>query len=927
MLKEMIEYAISVLKSRIFPLVLVFLGLAAALIMRLFNLQIVNGEQYLADISKAVEDVKPVSATRGRIYDTNGELLAYNELAFSINISDSGFYANTSEKNKTLNEIIYRTVRIIEGNNETVSCDFSIVLNEDNRYEYTVDGVALLRFLRDCYGRSNINLLSEEQKNATAEEVMRYLCEEKYEISTEYSKADRIKIVNVRSYMTANLYNRSMEYTLAYDVSDETVAEIVENSDILTGVRVSEEYIRKYVDGKYAAHIIGYTGKASSDELATLVAQNPQYAPNDVVGKSGIEQSMELYLQGTKGERRVYVDTVGRIKEVISETAPVTGDDVYLTIDINLQKQIYHAIEEELAKILVSKIVNSTEKYTYKADETTIKDIFIPIRDVYFALIDNNVIKTSGIAQATTSTERMVYEKFLEKQDAVMVSLHEELTGDTPTLVSKLSDENYEYIKYIYSLLKTEGIVMTEAVDESDEIFLRWKAETISLKDYLSYAIAMNWIDVSMYSDDEYTSLSEAYEQLITFIFDVLRTDSGFSKIIYKYMIHTGRLSGTEICILLYDQGILPYDEDTYGKLIVGIVKPYDFIVNKIENLEITPAQLALEPCSGSVVITDVNTGQVKALVSYPSYDNNRLSITVDAEYYQALRNDKSGPLYNGAAQSQNAPGSTFKIVSSIAGLMNNVITTGESIYCNGIYETVYPNPKCWVYPASHGNETVKTAIRDSCNIFFYEVGYRLSIDSNGNINSELATNILADYARKLGLATKTNIEIYESAPNPSNINPTASAIGQGNHGYTALNLSRYAATIATNGVCHDFTLIQSIVDCTGSTIYSSVPIVASTMNEVPDNIWDAVHEGMYLAGQNNTYIRNLSIPVGCKSGTAQENTKKPDHATFILYAPYDEPEIAVSAIIRNGYASGNVAELSAEIVKIYYGQEESGNE
>lgn len=927
MLKEMIEYIVSVLKSRIFPLILVFVGLAMVLVFRLFQLQIVNGEQFLADISKAVEDNKPISATRGRIYDVNGKLLAYNELAFSINISDSGLYSGIDEKNQKLNEIIYKTIKIIEKNGGNVSCDFSVILNSNNRYEYTVDGVALLRFLRDCYGVTNINLLKEEQKNATAEELMRYLCDDtRYGVSDQYSKEDRIKIVNVRTYMTANLYNRSMEYTLAYDVSDETVAEIVENSDILTGVRVSEEYIRKYVDGKFASHIIGYTGKASSDELATLKAKNDQYAPNDVVGKAGIEQSMELYLQGTKGERRVLVDTVGRIKQVLDETAPVTGDDVYLTIDMQLQKDIYYAIEDELAQILISKIVNSNEKYTYKSDGTTINDIFIPIKDVYYALIDNNVIKTSAIAEATTSTEKMVYDKFLDKREKVLVSLKNEMTTDSPTFVSKLSDEDYEYIKYIYSLLKAEGVVMTEAVDENDEVFLRWKAETISLKEYLSYAIAMNWIDVSSYSEDKYTSLSEAYEQLIEFIFDVLKTDSGFAKIIYKYMIQNSSLSGTEVCILLFDQGVLPFDQDVYSKLIVGIIKPYDFLIEKIKEKEITPAQLALEPCSGSVVITDVNTGKVKAMVSYPSYDNNRLSITVDADYYQALRADKSGPLYNGAAQSQNAPGSTFKITSAIAGLVENAIGSGETIVCRGIYDKVEPNPKCWVYPGSHGVENVSTAIRDSCNIFFYEVGYRLAIDENGKYNSTLGTDILAKYATKLGLATKTNIEIFENTPNPSNTSSVHSAIGQGNHGYTALNLSRYAATIAANGVCHDLTLIDKIEDCNGNIVFSTIPVVASTMNEVPDSVWDEVHYGMYLAGQNNAYISKLKTKVGCKSGTAQENKKKPDHATFILYAPYENPEIAISAIIRNGYASGNVAQLSAEIVKLYY-EEESKNE
>lgn len=928
MLREAIEYLISILKSRLFPMITFFTVLACILVYRIFELQIVNGEEYLKVISKAVEDTKSVSATRGRIYDVNGKLLAYNELAFSINISDSGVYESTEKKNEQLNKIIYDTIKIIEKHGHEVSCDFSIAVNDDNKYVFTVDGSALLRFLRDCYGKSNINLLSEKEKNATAEDVMEYLCgKEGYQISSDYSKEDKIKIVNVRTYMRANFYNRSMEYTLAYDVADEIVAEISENSDVLTGVSVSEEYIRKYVDGKYAAHIIGYTGKASSDELRNLQAKDESYAPNDIVGKSGIEQSMELYLQGTKGSKRVYVDTVGRIKQVISQVEPVTGDDVYLTIDIELQKKIYNAIEEELAKILVSKIVNSTDKYTYSSDGSTIKEIFIPIREVYFALIDNNVIKTATIAEQNTSTETSVYNKFVNKQDEVMDKLYQELVSDTPTNMGKLSDEYYDYMKYIYAFLKTDGIVMSEVVDESDDIFIKWRTETISLKDYLSYAIAMNWIDVSQYSDEEYNSLSEAYEQLVLYIFDVLRTDSGFSKIIYKYMINTGALSGPEICILLYDQGVLPYDDSMYGRLIMGSVSAYDFIISKIRNREITPAQLALEPCSGSAVVTDATNGQVRALVSYPSYDNNKLSVTVDADYYRQLREDKSGPLYNGAAQAQNAPGSTFKIVSSVAGLMEHAISEGESIFCKGIFEKVTPNPRCWIYPGSHGAETVSTAIRDSCNIFYYEVGYRLAIDEKGMYDSSKGTGILGEYAKKMGLGIKTGIEIYESEPFISDTNAVASAIGQGNHNYTALNLSKYVTTIANNGTSYDLTLISSIVDCEGNTVFEAAPVISSTMEEVPEHVWNSVHYGMYLAGQSNNYIKSLDMKVGCKSGTAQENTKKPDHATFILYAPYEEPEISVSCIIRNGYTSGNVAELTSEIVKIYYDKDNANND
>ncbi len=99
------------------------------------------------------------------------------------------------------------------------------------------------------------------------------------------------------------------------------------------------------------------------------------------------------------------------------------------------------------------------------------------------------------------------------------------------------------------------------------------------------------------------------------------------------------------------------------------------FLMDKINNIEITPAQLALDPCTGSCVITDVKTGQLKALVSYPGYDNNKLANTVDADYYQSLREDKSNPLWNYATQEQTAPGSTFKMVSSTAGLAEGVIT------------------------------------------------------------------------------------------------------------------------------------------------------------------------------------------------------------------------------------------------------------
>jgi penicillin-binding protein 2 len=740
-----------------------------------------------------------------------------------------------------------------------------------------------------------------------------------YNIDKKYSKDMVIYILNFRSYMSANTYQRSMEFTMAYDVNDETVAEILENSQSLIGVTVSEEYIRKYVDGFYAAHILGYTGKVSTDELTTLQAQDSQYAANDVVGKAGIEQSMELYLQGQKGERRVYVDNVGRITQVLEETEPVTGSDVYLTIDIELQKKLYNALEKEIAKIVVSKITSDDNPYIYESDNTTISDILIPIKDVYFALIDNNVISTTRIAQENTPTEATVHGKFLTKQEDVLQRVQNELTV-SDTDYGKLSEEMQVYIYKIYEILVDEGVIISANVDQSDSMYEEWVAETISLKEYLSYALAKNWIDVSKFTSSEYSSLSEAYDNLVEYIIEDIKEDSDFTKKIYKYMIKNTQLSGSEICVLLYDQGVLAYDEELRGKLIMGTLSAQQFLTDKISTCEITPAQLALKPCSGSCVIVDNNTGRVLALVSYPSYDINNFSGSVDATYYNQLLNDGSLPLVNNATTTKTAPGSVFKIVSAIAGLETGVISGSEEIECTGIYETVTPFPKCWVYPSRHGNETVSTAIRDSCNVFFYEVGYRLALTTSGNYDSTRGTDILGEYARKLGIGTTSGIEIYEATPTVSNDNSVFSAIGQGRHNYTCLNLARYAATIANSGVCYDLTLIDKIVDSSGNTVFSSVPIVASTMNEVSASTWNTVHYGMKLVSENQTYMSALPISTGSKSGTAQENKKYPDHCTFIAYAPYENPEIAVAAVIQNGYASGNVAELTANILKIYYG-------
>lgn len=917
-MREIFDYCLSLLKSRLVPLVFVFVVLASVLVSRLFSLQIINGESYATNLTESIKKTTSVAATRGRIFDKNGVLLAYNELAFAVKISDSGTYKDNDIKNATINNAINKTLNIIEEKGDKYSNDFQITY-ENGSYQYAVSGNSLLRFQRDTYGTQTIAQLSDEQKNSSASQMIDSLCS-RYGINQqEYTPEHVLEIINLRLLMSANSYNRYISFTIANEVSDQTVAAILENSDELAGVTVEQQYIRKYVDSVYCSQILGYTGTVSTTELATLKEQNSSYENNDVVGKAGIEQSMEQELSGEKGSKTVYVDTVGRITEVLDETDPKAGNDVYLTIDIELQKKIYNAIEDELVSIISSNLTSGTTKYTYNASTGDINNIYITIPEVYFALIDNNLVSTSKIAQGNTENERDVYAAFQSKKEQIFDLLRSELTS-SPTAYGQLSEEEQAYIWYIYKdLLKANGIFNSNNVDTNDSVYKDWtNGNSTSLEQLLRYSITKNWINMSDFTSEQYTSLDEAYNELVNYIFDVLETDADFHKKLYKYMIENGNISGRQVCMMLFEQGFLQGDDD-YQALSSGRISAYDFMSSCISSKRITPAQLALQPCSGSCVITDPNNGNVLALVSYPSYDNNRMSGTIDADYYKQLNNDKSNPLYNWATQAQNAPGSTYKVCTSIMALDMGIINPSTSFYCSGTFDKITPSPRCWVR-SGHGTETVTTAIRDSCNLFFYNVGYNLAL-SNGLFDNTYATSVMQKYAEELGLATMSGIEIAEKAPSASNIDAVYSAIGQGNHAYSTLNLARYVTTVANSGTCYNLTLIDKITDNNGNLIRDNSADVANVMN-ISQSIWDTVHYGMNLVVNTYSALSKVNLNFAAKSGTAQENKKEPDHAMMISYAPYDNPQIAMAVSIPHGYSGSQASELTAKVLNLYFGLE-----
>ena len=895
--------------SRLFVLAAVFIVFFGIILARIFTLQVVNGKSYQENFSLKIQMKQPINAARGNIYDKNGKLLAYNELAYSISINDSTTYSSTKEKNKAVNAELAEILTVLKNNGETLNNDFKIDRKKDGTYSFNVSGSSLNRFRADVFGKNSADDLEYDkdtgidEANATAEQIMEYLMgKDNFGISSKYDGDLAYRIVVVRYAMLGNRFARYKEVKIATDVSDKTVAYVNEHMDTLSGISVNEDMIRKYNYSEYFSSIIGYTGPISESEYTALHKKNKDYTQNDTVGKAGLEQYYETYLRGKNGERKFYIDNVGRISEIISSTDSVAGDDLYLSIDADLQMATYLALQNEIAAIVYSNI---------KSGE-------IPINDVYTALIGNSVINTEHFSKSKASdTEKSVLSVFKSRQKTTLGKIKQELTS-SPEALNTMSDEVLDEFTYIISMLKDDQVLLKNEIDTSDSVYQKWKDQKISPKEYLNYCITQHWIDISQLNvDEKYADSTEVYDALCKYILKNIKTDTEFSKIIYQYMITRGEISPRQLCLILFDQGVLDYDDATVNKLKNGSLSPRDFLMKKIYNIEITPAQLALEPCTGSCVVTDEKTGEIRAMVSYPGYNSNKLANGVDSEYFASLQHDKSSPLLNYATQQKTAPGSTFKLVSATAGLAENVITTSDQIRCTGIYNDISNKPKCWIYPGSHGLDNVSEAIRDSCNVFFYTVGNRLAQKKTGSYNDANGIDLIQKYAHIYGLDQKTGLEISESKSSVATEYPVMAAIGQSDNNYTTVALSRYVTAVAS-GKKYNYQLMNKIVDADGKTVKKYKADYEDISDTLTSSQWDAIHSGMREVVSTMDRFQGFDIPVAGKTGTAQQ-TGHANHGLFVGYAPYDDPEITIAVRIANGYSSHNAATAARNVISYYY--------
>ena len=928
------EHFLDLCKSRIFVLLCGICLLFFILVARLFYLQIIHGEQYEASLTANVSKQVNVPASRGGIYDRYGRPLAVNTAAYSVDIDDS----------VTLELSEYRQDLVKDLVDNFLEDDFivgdALPITKTEPFAFQFEGTEKEQEKAEEAWKESIGL-DKKQMGYTAQECLDYLFD-LYEAPAEYSTTEKRAYVyyiielsqNDKNLMALTLAQKLTEYgeTLIDDIpmdmeypysfqfngsqtkeeqwkatmtmTDEELSyDSLETLDFLRDFFGLPEYlptdlVRKAVGIRNSLYAVRYSKYQSvtiaaeiSNKTLAYVEENQDVFPCVIVGTTSLRE----YPDG-----ECFSHIIGYIRQMTESDYALYKDDVdaegnpvYSATDIVGQSGIEKLYERELNGtdgVIVMEVDNQGRRMN--VIDTTEP---IPGKDVYLT-IDSELQKTA------------------------YYTLEEALTD---SVISRLSSGGK------YSVSTTELFAsMVSANHISASLILSSKES-----DTAQQALLAKMKTANPLFD---TEAEDAAETLQTFLLDGL---------------NNGGVSAQELLLAMIEQGRAPATQEEIDQIQSGSLSPAGFIIRKLESGEMNAADTALDPCTGSVVVSEVDSGQVLALVTYPSYDNNELVNTFNNSYYNMLLEDTNTPLVNRPLKQKKAPGSTFKMIPALAGLETGTITPTTTIRDQGIFKDAgTPYARCWIYSSSgstHGLVNVSHALEVSCNYFFYELAYRMGNAEEGT--TEQAITTLNEYMAAFGLNSTTGIELEEYEPtmaSPYNkertiktYNPDASTsqtrwtdgdtirafIGQSVNSYAPVQMNRYIATLANGGTLYTYHLIDKVTNPDGTIHEQTVENVEHVMEFQEENL-QAVYEGMYLvANGSKGTLRNaftdLPVEVAAKSGTAQEDLSRSSHTWLVCFAPYDDPQIAITVMIPFGENYGSPAQTVAKaIIREYLG-------
>ena len=795
-MKELLRNITKLDNYRLYIMHGIILLLFFILVLKLFSLQIAKGEYFSQEVNDTALREVDVEAERGTIYDRYGRPLAVNNTAYAVSLDPSVGVDN-------LNMVLYDLINVLEKNGEKIV--ETLPITSSLPHEFLFDG----SINQEKRWKENMNL----DESYTAEQCFNEL-KERFEIDDTIDNTMAGKILGLRCALYEKRYSKYVPVTIAYNISEKTLTTLREQGSSFPCAFIDNQSIREYPYGKYFSHILGYIGSITDEELEEYSREG--YSMDDVIGKDGIEKAYESELRGTDGSQYIEVDSSGRrITTVENEgVSPVSGNDVYLTVDAELQKAAYDALEDALTEAQLNRLSGGDYGYS--------------VSDVFKSMIESDNIRSKNILNSQDGTTQGRIKSYILSQDS-------EASGDVE------------------------------------------KAREILLKGY-----------------------------------------------------ENGAVSGSQLLIAMYEQGLITDNDGIITKLKSGVISSSTALLDKMRSQEITPQMTAMDPCTGSVVVNDVHSGEVLAAVSYPSYDNNELVNSFNSEYYLRLQNDPTTPMVNRPYQEPRAPGSTFKMITAAAALEEGVVGPNTTIYDEGTFtDAGKPYARCWIGSGSgsHGSVDVSEALEVSCNYYFYTVAYNMGSDAITKLNN---------YMRAFGLDNPTGVEIYElynsMTDYPSRISspeykeyitkqryedPSSSdlkwsagdtirtAIGQSYNNYTAATLAKYVATLANGGTRYKNHFMSKITDSEGNLITQYNEVTEEQLS-LKQSTMDAIFKGMYLvtSGDRGTLRNSLAdfpVSVAAKSGTAQESSKRSEHTTLVAFAPYESPQISVSVMIPYG--------------------------
>ncbi|MCL1998328.1 MAG: penicillin-binding transpeptidase domain-containing protein [Turicibacter sp.] len=817
----------SFLTNRIVWLIVLTFVLFGVLVSWLFELQIVRSYTFTRAAPVTTTTELAIPAHRGNIYDRYGRPLTTNVTTHVITMDSSIPISN---------EGMLELTRLFERNGENFVNDFPMTTTWP--YEFTLGG-GTPEIMQARIFRWNDDMTVPDPHNATATEAFLHL-REQFNIDPALSNADARRILNFTAMNYVRRF-RSEIFEIATDVSLQTIAAIEERNDLFANVSVELRTLREYPAGQYISHILGYTGRVTAEDLAVFPGEG--YSDDDMIGKTGLERSMERHLRGVEGTQTIEINpSTGR--RVFGEFTPVIvpatpGDNIFLTLDIEMQGRTFDILVDHLTELNIRQIESPAARITHqRMFNNIVRGGWLPIREVM------------------------------------------EASEDMPS---------------VYAL---QNYILAEFPDA--------------------------------------TPLREDRNHIVDIITTGINNNS-----IPPYLILTS----------MVELGILTDTDDFSERARVGREPVNSLIVEKMRMGEITPQMINLDPSTGSVVVLDVNTGAVLAAVGYPNFDNNMLANSIDPEYYARVNGfDPTHPLINRPFMEGRAPGSTFKMITAVAGLESGTITPSTLITDRVAFTRAgTPAAHCW-HRTGHGSINVIRAIAASCNYFFFETAFRLGNSSSSRID------VLNRYMEFFGLNERTGVEVGELAdsfnratlPNimsspdrkrwrvlnenefaPQGVwgwfdgDTIRTAIGQSENSYSAATMARYILQIANRGDRLPLHLVNSVLSSTGEVVMQTIPTPDYTGINVSESTWDAIHRGMLDTteggGTGVAHFRGFPFQVGGKTGTAQELDGRADHTAFGGFAPFDNPQIAVYVAVpfgANPLMPALAAQISREVIR-----------